>query len=308
MVALPNPPNPTVEAIYRAYETRQGNGFRRHLGASLIGNECERALWYTFRWTRKAQHAGRLLRLFESGNLAEARFIADLRAIGCTVLEVDPGTGKQWTVSAVNSHFGGSMDSVIIGLPEAPKTYHLGEYKTHSAKSFAALQKDGVEKSKPLHAAQMQTYMALSGLDRAVYLAVCKDTDELYAERIHADPAIGAQLLAKAERVINSPHLPPRAYNSESFFMCKFCDFREICWQGAPVERNCRTCLSSTPVEDGNWHCARHDGVIDRRFEAEGCSQHLTHPELVNGAVLDAGDDFVRYRMADGSEFVEGVP
>ena len=27
------------------------DGLRQHLGASLIGKPCERALWYTFRWT-----------------------------------------------------------------------------------------------------------------------------------------------------------------------------------------------------------------------------------------------------------------
>ena len=27
------------------------DGLRQHLGASLIGKPCERALWYAFRWT-----------------------------------------------------------------------------------------------------------------------------------------------------------------------------------------------------------------------------------------------------------------
>jgi hypothetical protein len=38
-------------------------------------------------------------------------------------------------------HFGGSMDAVALGIPEAPKTWHLCEFKTHNAKSFADLQK-----------------------------------------------------------------------------------------------------------------------------------------------------------------------
>jgi hypothetical protein len=37
MVALPPPPTPTLSAIYAAYEAQQGDGFREHLGASLIG-------------------------------------------------------------------------------------------------------------------------------------------------------------------------------------------------------------------------------------------------------------------------------
>jgi hypothetical protein len=50
MTALPPPPAPTKAAIFAAYEAEAGDGFREHLGASLIGKDCERALWYDFRW------------------------------------------------------------------------------------------------------------------------------------------------------------------------------------------------------------------------------------------------------------------
>jgi DNA repair protein RadD len=89
MAPLPPPSSPTVAAIYAAYEAAAdaaGPGWREHLGVSAIGAGCERALWYGFRWASGARHAGRLLRLFETGHLAEARFVADLRRIGVTVL------------------------------------------------------------------------------------------------------------------------------------------------------------------------------------------------------------------------------
>jgi hypothetical protein len=34
------------------------------------------------------------------------------------------------------------------------------------------------------------------------------------------------------------------------------------------------------------------------------CNRHLFIPDLVPGEVIDAGDDFVTYRMADGSPWV----
>ncbi len=40
MAELPTPPTPTLTAIYAAYENLQGDGFREHLGASLIGKPC----------------------------------------------------------------------------------------------------------------------------------------------------------------------------------------------------------------------------------------------------------------------------
>lgn len=144
MVDLPEPPTPTLSAIYASYEARQGDGFRDHLGASLIGKSCARALWYDFRWATPARHTGRILRLFETGQLEEARLVRDLRATGATVLEVDPETGRQFRVEAHGGHFGGSLDAVALGPLEAPKTWHVVEFKTHSAKSFAELVAKGV--------------------------------------------------------------------------------------------------------------------------------------------------------------------
>ena len=55
------------------------------------------------------------------------------------MLEVDPDTGRQWTLRDAGGHFGGSMDAVAIGFPDAPTAWHVCEFKTHSAKSFAKL-------------------------------------------------------------------------------------------------------------------------------------------------------------------------
>ena len=41
MAELPSITSPTREAIFAAYEADAGDGFRAHLGASLIGKECE---------------------------------------------------------------------------------------------------------------------------------------------------------------------------------------------------------------------------------------------------------------------------
>ena len=63
MAELPAITSLTREAIFSAYEADTRDGFRTHLGASLIGKACERALWYDFRWTTKAKFPGRVLRL-----------------------------------------------------------------------------------------------------------------------------------------------------------------------------------------------------------------------------------------------------
>ncbi len=61
------------------------DGHRTHLGASLIGHECSRHLWYVFRWVRHERFPPRMLRLFNRGHREEARFIEWLRGIGWEV-------------------------------------------------------------------------------------------------------------------------------------------------------------------------------------------------------------------------------
>ena len=303
MAPLPPLPTPTLTAIYASYEAQQGDGFRNHLGASLIGKSCARALWFDFRWVTQSRFEGRMLRLFETGQLEETRLVRNLRATGATVLEVDPATGKQFTVSAHGGHFGGSLDAAAIGLLEAPKTWHVIEFKTHSIKSFGDLTVKGVQASKPRHYAQMQIYMHLTGMTRAMYVAVCKNTDALHIERIDADKAESERLLEKAGRIIDAPRPPVRISDDPTWFECRMCDHRAVCHEGAAPAVNCRTCLHSTPIE-GGWRCARFDRPITTREQRAACPKHLFVPDLIPGEVIDAGDDFVAYRLTDGSTWI----
>ena len=299
MAELPNIASPTRDAIFAAYEAQSGSGFRPHLGASLIGKDCERALWFDFRWTTRRQHPGRLLRLFETGQLEEARLVRNLRSTGATVLEVDPETGRQIRVEAHGGHFGGSLDGIALGLLEAPKTWHVLEFKTHSAKSFKELVAKGVRESKPQHFAQMQIYLHLTGLTRAMYLAVCKDTDELHVERIEHDPLVAQGLLDKAQRVIQASLPPDRISNDPAWYLCRWCEHAQVCHGQTAAEINCRTCLHSAPVE-GGWHCTAHQRPISESEQRTACAQHLYLPALVPGEQVDAGEGWVEYLFGEG--------
>ena len=299
MAELPAITSLTREAIFAGYEADASDGFRSHLGASLIGKACERALWYDFRWTTKARFEGRVLRLFETGNREEERLVRNLRRTGATVLEVDPETGRQFRVQAHGGHFGGSLDGVALHLLEAPKAWHVLEFKTHSNKSFTDLVAKKVRESKPQHFAQMQIYMNLMGMNRAMYLAVNKDTDDLYVQRVEADVAYTEQLLEKARRIIFAPTPLPRISEEPSWYQCRLCDHADVCHGPRAAEINCRTCLHSTPVE-GGWHCDRHQKPLSEVDQRTGCEQHLYLPPLVPAAQVDAGEDWVDYEFSDG--------
>jgi hypothetical protein len=303
MAELPVTLSPTREAIYAAYENDNRDGFRAHLGASIIGKPCERALFYDFRWVTKTQHEGRLLRLFETGQLEEARLVENLRRIGATVLEVDPDTGRQFRVQAHGGHFGGSLDGVAFNLHEAPKTWHVLEFKTHSSKSFKDLVSKTVRPSKPQHWAQMQIYMHLMGVARAMYLAVNKDTDELYVERVEVDAVFAKALLEKAGRVIFAQDAPPKISDDPSWYECRLCDHAAVCHGGSTqplaAQINCRTCLHATPVE-GGWQCELEQKSLSEAEQRQGCKHHLYLPSLVPGTQVDAGPGWVQYQFADG--------
>ena len=224
----------------------------------------------------------------------------DLRRTGATVLDLDPATGRQWRVEALGGHFGGSLDAVAIGLLEAPKTWHVLEFKTSGTRAFNDLRLHGVRHAKPRHYAQIQIYLHLTGITRAMYIVVCKETDELYVERVPVDPAEGARLLARAKSVIEAQHPPARISEDPEFWVCSLCEHRAVCHGEAAAERTCRSCLHATPV-DGGWHCARWDWRPRPDEQRAGCPQHLYIPDLVPGEVHDAGDDWVAYRMADGT-------
>jgi hypothetical protein len=145
--------------------------------------------------------------------------------------------------------------------------------------------------------------MHLMGLTRAFYLAVCKDTDALYAERVEAVPAEAERLLARASRIIGAARPPSRISDDPAWFECRMCSHHGVCHEGEHAAVNCRTCLHSTPVE-GGWHCARHDRMLGSTEQRLGCGKHLFIPDIVAGEVVDAGEDFVAYRMKDGSEWL----
>lgn len=302
----------TLAAIESAVEKQgnQGGGFRPHLGASIIGDPCERKLWYSFRWVTRQNHDARLLRLFARGQREEQTFIDLLRLAGIEVFDRDPKTGKQFTFSAIGGHFGGSMDAVVRGLVESNK-WHVAEFKTSNAKSFRDLADKGVEMSKPLHYAQMQCYMTWGNMDAAYYMAVNKDDDTIHAERITLKKTVANSLFEKAERIIASDKPPAGISDNGTYYLCKFCEHSDTCHGEKVAEVNCRTCIHATPEMDGQgrWSCAKHKKDLSVDDQAKACDRHRFIPALIPFAEAINADDkgeTITYQTAKGSIFHNG--
>lgn len=304
----------SISKIHESYEERAEDWRRDHLGASIIGHRCDRYLWLSFRWAANPNHDGKQLRLFKRGKVEERWIIDDLRNAGFTVVERDPETKRQLRVRW--GHVGGSLDGVITGLLEAPTREHVLEVKTHSLKSFEWLKSNGVKRAKPEHYTQMQVYMLGRSIDRAFYVAVCKDNDELYGERVALDSEFAKAALERAQQIV-SAEAPPLKLDKENppcMLTSKEgkqwpCQFYDLCHGERVPERNCRTCAHSTPkLTDGmpTFHCALKNKDRGRRLQIAGCDQHRTIPPIINAQVGAGFQGAMHYTFASGKTHIEG--
>lgn len=104
-------------------ETYYEQGHRNHLGASELGEECWRKLWYGFRWTKLEHFDGRMMRLFNVGHSAEPRFVTYLRGIGFEVKEFE--TDILNYIVGSDSYFWSKVHNPIEGLDVSKDQSHI---------------------------------------------------------------------------------------------------------------------------------------------------------------------------------------
>lgn len=309
-------------------ENKKGKN-RRHLGGSVIGKPCARAIYYGWRWFHIGNHTGRLFRLWNRGHLEEFRFAEYLRGAGYEVrdysqrlmyhsgsdayitidwdakpsyhgneaddqiwAECDDVSESRWHIErcqardkhkpkdehilqqygfkAHRGHFAGNDDGRIRG-PLCPDGWGLLEEKTYNEKRFNTLIAKGVLTSDITYYNQMQTYMGRHGLKWAFFIAVCKNDERLYVEIIHYKQEVADSYFDRAGKIIEAVAPPPRISQDPSWFVCKMCDYREICHKDKVPAKNCRTCVYSVAADDCRFYCNLYHNLIPIEFEAKGC-------------------------------------
>ena len=218
---------------------------RYYLGASRLGQACERALQFEFAHAPKdegQEFSGRSLRIFAIGHALEDLAIKWLRAAGLDLV-TRKHDGGQFGFSVAGGRIRGHVDGIIMGAPAAMslRTPALWECKTMNAKNWRACLKDGVAVSKPVYAAQVALYQAymeatVPGLSAnpALFTAINKDTAELHHELVpfHAD--LAQRMSDRAVRILRATdagELLPRIATNRDFFECRFCPWAERCWE-----------------------------------------------------------------------------
>lgn len=240
---------------------------RNHLGISIIGKECARDIWYSWRWVKLIQHDPRIRRLFQRGHREEKQFQDFLLWAG---FSFRTETNKQSRISGVDGHYGGSTDDICL-IRWVDNLPIIAEYKTHGEKSFVDLKEKGLRKSKPQHFSQMSGYGKGFEIKHGLYCAVNKNTDEWHFEFVELDWNLGTELENKARDIIYAQLPPPKINENPSYFKCKWCEHKGICHDGEAVEKNCRSCANASPVAEGKWKCSVFNDTIPKEFIPVGC-------------------------------------
>lgn len=265
---------------------RQEQHRRGYLGASSIGKNCNRELWYWFRWALPGGgFSVETIKAFEDGHIGESVMAERLRMVpGLQLWTTDEDSG-QFGFS-LHGHFAGHIDGVVKGLLQSPKKPHIWEHKQVGEKKFNKLlelaKKDeskALKKWDKIYYAQAQVYMHAFNI-KAHYLTCStpggRDTISCITKYNKKD---AESLIAKALDIIESPAPPLRISSNPDYFECRWCNFLHVCHGNQLPSVNCRTCLHSNPAtnttKDGRWICGVHGKRISFETQQKGCNHHI---------------------------------
>lgn len=332
MTSIPEPLNTLAAKIDQYHESRPEN-MRPHFGLSQLGNTDRRGQWLGFRWAFQQQFSGRILRLFRRGHREEETVVADLEAAGCELIHT---LDDQLHID-LGSHVSGSPDGIIMsGVPEAPAKPHLLEIKTMSRKAFDAVVKEKLKKANPVYWVQVhanmygvtQSNVIGRPVDRCLFIAVCKDDDRIYTERIKLDSAFAVEQIERGKQVALAERIPEPIFTNPSHWQAKWSPYYAVYFPGSATSEhwaklrrqregigaasrvcvNCRTCAHSTPHEGSGWRCEQYGKDIPVDFQRKGCDRHALHPDIAELCEIEfIGGDGTRaeYRHA-GKAYTNG--
>lgn len=283
MAKLPENENTTKHMLDTTMPDSSGSGPRGYLGMSSIGDPCARKLWFSFRWASKSAFTPRTMRIFERGDIEEARVIRDLTRIGVECFRRDedgnkiPITGaigeKQEEIVGFAGHAKGHPDGRCIGVIEAPKAEHLLEIKTMNDNGFKKLVKEGLKKTKAVYYSQVQIYMRRMKLTRTLHITKNKNDEDYYIERVKYDEDHALELERKEQDIIMSD-APPLKEFPKTWYACKSCNHYDVCQERGVPKLSCRSCANVEMELDGVWRCGINQELLDLNKQLVGCTSY----------------------------------
>lgn len=230
-----------VDQLYKYVEDEAAKEApRQYVGASSIGDKCERKLWYAFHRAAEAQPTGaKGILAANDGHRSEDVAAAYLRQIPGIELWTKKENGEQYGFVDLGGKFRGHLDGIIKGIPLAPKTPHVWEHKAKNQKLYDALTKlkekldikEVLKNWDYLYYCQAVSYMHYFNLTRHYMTVSLPGFREVQTIRTDANPELAKYLIEKAERIINGVRAPHGISTNPAWFECKFCKFNHICFK-----------------------------------------------------------------------------
>ena len=202
-------------------QSRDDKKTRDYIGASTIGSECLRQIWYEFKGFKAEEVPTKMRRTWAIGKHLEGLIISWLR--DC---KIDTETIWLDLEAEGMPFFKGHLDLVWM---KKGNPFAIIEIKTAKDSSFNIFNKKGLKIWQPSYYAQIQSYMGMSKIYKAYILVLNKDTSELTDELVIFDEVFYQQLKNKAAMVASATVAPPRISGSPLWYQCKMCKYNKVC-------------------------------------------------------------------------------
>lgn len=212
-----------VELLNSSLERREPEEPRTYIGASAIGKECLRQIWYSYKGYPAELRLAKQQRTLNIGKTLEDMIIDDLKAAGVFVIS----RGQFYQDDEVHQ-LQGHVDGVIV-LSEHERA--ILEIKTAKDDEFKKFVKLGLRGWNESYYSQIQCYMGMSGIHEGVLLAINKDTSDLHEQWINHDIYFYDDLKNRARIIAGSEQLPPRIASSAFDWRCKMCSYNKECYK-----------------------------------------------------------------------------
>jgi hypothetical protein len=212
-----------TKMILRYQERVDDGDSRDYIGASSIGSDCMRQIWYQFKGIKAEKVPTKMRRTWAIGKRLEGLVVDWLDEAGITLGVLPVRTLRSKAVPAFQGH----IDSVWIGRDG--KFNAIIEIKTAKDASFKIFVKKGVKVWNPQYYAQIQAYMGMSGIHSTYILVLNKDNSDLSDELVTFDEEFYQKLETKALMISTAVVAPPKIHGSPLWYQCKMCKFNKVC-------------------------------------------------------------------------------
>jgi hypothetical protein len=194
---------------------------RDYIGASIIGSDCLRQIWYQFNGAPVEDVPSKIRRTWDIGRTLESTILGWVKEAG-----IDLTFAWDDLEAKYAPYFKGHVDAVWMKDAEP---FAIIEAKTAKDSSFNKFVKSGLRVWNPQYYAQVQSYMGMSEIHLAYIIVLNKDSSDISDEMVEFDEEFYQGLINKAKMIVRAEMPPPRVNGSPLWYQCKLCKFNKEC-------------------------------------------------------------------------------